>query len=319
MLLNQLNKYKSIILLVLAYILLHVLNSFRVPNAFTLTLLVLTLVSGVAYFFGKRNKNKEGKKSKDGIGSLFIIFLVIFILRSFFYEPFYIPSTSMEPNLLPGDLILVNKFEYGIKNPITQNPWAKFNSPKAGDVIVFKAPYLALKDAGMIPQNYKAPNNKMSNIDFIKRVVGVGGDTVIYNNVNATLEVISKGKTHIYTYTNVHLNPNFLYRGEDQTEETENGAISHNILLNPSNYRNQYIVQYYFKQKSEPLETWVVPKGEYFVMGDNRDNSDDSRYWGFVPYKNIVGKATVIWFSLKQKEGNFPIGVRFSRIFTKIK
>ncbi|MDP8099244.1 signal peptidase I [Pasteurella atlantica] len=235
------------------------------------------------------------------LASLFGVLTIVTIFRSFIFEPFQIPSGSMEPTLRVGDFLLVEKFAYGIKDPIWQNTLIETGHPKRGDIIVFKAP----------PQ---------PNVDYIKRVVGVGGDTVKFDALTRQLTVIHDKKSgeekHVFKYSGGTPNPEFFYYGTMQLERTEQGDITHQILNNPQAFNYE---PYYFKQEGMASGEWKVPKGHYFVMGDNRDNSQDSRFWGFVPEKNIVGKAVFIWLSLDKKQDKYPTGLRWNRFFTKIK
>lgn len=255
--------------------------------------------------------------------SIFPGLLFIFIMRSFIVEPFHIPSSSMMPTLLVGDLILVNKFAYGIKDPITQMLLIETNHPKRGDVVVFKYP-LNLK------------------LNYIKRVIGIPGDLVHYDFINKCITiypnftnnkryikalpvVYSKITPSIFSQTfcldnNCNISSDFLNTLPNiklsnkirfmQRFESLNGEI-HNILIVPGQQDHQNI---YYKQRQDTTNEWIVPQGEYFMMGDNRDNSLDSRYWGFVPEKNIEGKAIIIWMSLKKQEGQWPTGIRLNHI-----
>jgi len=211
-------------------------------------------------------------------GSFFPVIALVFFLRSFLYEPFKIPSSSMVPTLLVGDLILVNKFTYGVRLPIINKKIIELNNPQRGDVMVFKYP------------------RDMSQ-DYIKRVVGVPGDKITYENKKLTVN----GKPIAYTQLDDYLNEDSLQYSKQATENLN--GVEHRIIATESapsvnvaqvmDFPNSEACSY----RSEGF-TCTVPAGNYFMMGDNRDNSLDSRYWGFVPDKNIVGKAFFVWMNL---------------------
>jgi len=211
-------------------------------------------------------------------GSFFPVIAFVFVLRSFLYEPFKIPSTSMVPTLLVGDLILVNKFTYGIRLPIINKKIVALNDPQRGDVMVFKYP------------------RDMSQ-DYIKRVVGVPGDKITYENKRLTVN----GKDVAYTALDDYLNEDSLLYSK-QFKENLSG-VEHRII-NTDNTPSVNLGDVADFPNSEACSykyegfTCVVPAGNYFMMGDNRDNSADSRYWGFVPDRNIVGKAFFVWMNL---------------------
>ncbi len=225
-------------------------------------LLVLTVLTGIAMLIGRLKGTPEGQSTLIDYGrSLFPVIFIVFALRSFIAEPFRIPSGSMLPTLHLGDFILVNKSAYGVKLPIIHKTVFPTGSPKRGDVVVFKY-----------------PKNKRSN--YIKRLIGMPGDTVKMDGqdlfINGELikaDVVKtdhvardRGRGYITTIMNETL-----------------GEVKHDILVQKVS-------------RIKGFET-VVPEGQYFVMGDNRDNSSDSRVWGFVPEDLMVGKALFIWFS----------------------
>ena len=210
-------------------------------------------------------------------GSFFPVILLVFVLRSFLFEPFKIPSSSMVPTLQIGDLILVNKYTYGIRLPVVNKKIIELNNPQRGDVMVFKYP-------------------KDTSLDYIKRVVGVPGDKVVYRNKKLSIN----GKDLEYKQLPDYLDEESLTYSK-QFEENLSGT-SHRILNdqrapsyvpNPDNFPNRELCTY----NSEGFAC-TVPAGHYFMMGDNRDNSLDSRYWGFVPDQYIVGKAFFVWMNL---------------------
>ena len=243
------------------------LDSMQLPNTISILLVGLVVVCGGFWFYNKFNPSKKNGFT-DFFGSLFGVLALVTILRSFVFEPFQIPSGSMENG-----------------------------HPERGDIIVFKAP-------------------KQPHVDYIKRVIGIGGDTVKYDMATQSLTVTSKdGTVNVFKYENAKPNADFFYHGEMQVEKTEIGSVTHQILNNPSPFN---YAPYFFKQEGQIDGEWVVPDGHYFVMGDNRDNSEDSRFWGFVPEQNIVGKATFLWLSLDKKPNEFPKGLRFERMFTSI-
>jgi signal peptidase I len=213
----------------------------------------------------------------DWTAGLFPVILAVFLLRSFLFEPFKIPSGSMIPTLLVGDLILVNKFHYGIRLPVINTKIIANNEPKTGDVMVFRFP--------VDPR-----------VDYIKRVVGVPGDEVAYLNQKLTINgkpVETKADGDFYEEDTMRYVPRF-------TEKF--GTVEHRILVNP-----KFTPFYGTDPKTFPMAeacrysaegvTCKVPPGHYFMMGDNRDNSQDSRFWGFVPDQNIVGRAFFVWMN----------------------
>jgi len=218
--------------------------------------------------------------------SFFPVILFVFVLRSFVVEPFRIPSGSMLPTLENGDLILVNKFEYGLRLPIIDKKVLPIGEPKRGDVLVFRYPV-------------------DPSVDYIKRVVGVPGDVVLYQN--KTLYI--NGQEIQHTRDGDYFEPDrsaYVGRYSEQL-----GTVKHDILLNKQARQDfMPISDYPYRNHCEYLGNGVrctVPPGHYFMMGDNRDNSLDSRYWGFVPEQNIVGRAFFIWmnFSEPSRIGRF--------------
>ena len=218
--------------------------------------------------------------------SFFPVILFVFALRSFVIEPFRIPSGSMLPTLENGDLILVNKFQYGIRLPIIDKKIIKIGSPNRGDVMVFRYPV-------------------DPSVDYIKRVVGLPGDVVLYQD--KTLSINGKEVAHMRDGD--YFEPDRSAYVGRYTEQL--GAAQHSILLNkqaPQDFMP--ISDYPYRKNCEYLSNGVrctVPPDHYFMMGDNRDNSLDSRYWGFVPDQNIVGRAFFIWmnFSEPSRIGRF--------------
>jgi signal peptidase I len=191
--------------------------------------------------------------------AFFPVILIVFLIRSFLAEPFRIPSGSMLPSLYIGDFILVNKFAYGIRLPVANIKILGIDGPKRGQVVVFRFP-------------------GDPSVNYIKRVVGIPGDRIVYKDkrlyINGTLMEQQEGS---------YLPPGGEFSSE-VLRLTENlDGVKHAILTTA--------------RQDMPLPEIVVPEGKYFVMGDNRDHSNDSRYWGFVPDQNLVGKAFFIWFS----------------------
>lgn len=212
--------------------------------------------------------------------SFFPIILIVFTLRSFVMEPFKIPSGSMIPTLLIGDFILVNKYTYGIRLPVINKKIIDINEPKRGDVLVFRYP-------------------EDPSIDYIKRVIGLPGDTITYHNK----QLIINGETIRTDYEGdfKYVETGFGYIYADRFSEylTEE---SHSILINQDAKGIQFsnVRQFEFRENCKYRRTGFtceVPPGSYFTLGDNRDSSSDSRYWGFVPEQNIVGKAFMIWWN----------------------
>ena len=231
---------------------------------FPLILLLLVVVTGGIWlvdslFFARRRRLAGGEKADPVLveysKSFFPVLAIVFILRSFLIEPFQIPSRSMVPTLQVGDFILVNKFAYGLHLPVSRTKVVDIGEPKRGDVMVFFPPH-------------------MNDTYFIKRVIGLPGDkievkdNVLYiNGKRASQELIQA-----------------LPPSRPEVEVMWENIYGHRHLMAkhviPSRYSNY---------------STTVPAGHYFMMGDNRDNSLDSREWGFVPEKDVVGKAFAIW------------------------
>lgn len=249
---------------------------------FALILFLLVMATGVLWvidYAWARKKRPADAKDPWWVeygGSFFPVILAVFVLRSFLVEPFKIPSGSMIPTLLVGDFILVNKFTYGIRLPVINKKVVALNSPQRGDVVVFRYP----------------PD---PSLDYIKRVVGLPGDKVVYRNKKLIIngQELSQGKAEDY------LDKERLYYTPRFVEKL--GVVEHHILIEkeaPAFIQTAggfpYSEKCHYNSEGVSCE---VPPGHYFVMGDNRDNSQDSRFWGFVPDENLVGKAFFIWFN----------------------
>jgi signal peptidase I len=261
---------------------------------FEIALVFLTFLTGIIWlidklFFARRRAAHaglldEGKEpvAVDYARAFFPVLAIVLVLRGFVAEPFRIPSSSMMPSLLIGDFILVNKFSYGLRLPITNRKFIAIGEPARGDVVVFKPPH--------------HPDQ-----DWIKRVIGLPGDTVAYrdNTVFVNGEPFAyadrgryAGKGRGIDMSGAHLlteqlpgRPHPVLEGEDRPfDETA----------------------FFFQGRNE----WQVPAGHYFVMGDNRDNSEDSRFWGFLPETQLRGKAFLVWMNWDRSAG----GVDFDRI-----
>ena len=259
---------------------------------FALILLILLLLSGAvwaadALVFRRRRAADASEPWWVEYGaSFFPVILVVFVLRSFIVEPFKIPSGSMIPTLLVGDFILVNKYTYGIRLPVANWKIIDLNSPQRGDVMVFRYP-------------------EDPSLDYIKRVVGIPGDRVAYQNKRLTINGQAVPVEELPDY----LHPERLFYSQQFIEKLGEGE--HRMLTDqdapayvphPAQFPNRQNCSY----NSEGV-ICTVPPATYFVMGDNRDNSRDSRFWGFVPEENIVGKAFFIWlnFSDLKRIGSF--------------
>lgn len=241
---------------------------------FSALLVFLTFASGViwaadALLFapGRRALATEQEKIDEPIWveyarSFFPVFLIVLVLRSFIIEPFRIPSGSMMPTLLIGDFILVNKYDYGLRLPVLHTKVLENKTPARGDIVVFR-----------YPENPKMP--------YIKRIIGLPGDHIEYTE-NKQLFINGVPMKQV---------PNGKYRSRDAASHTNEvlwhkeqlPELEHDILINP------------WVGTRETKMT--VPQGHYFVMGDNRDNSKDSRAWGFVPDENLMGRAFFIWMN----------------------
>ena len=238
-----------------------------------LILVGLTLLTGLIilfYFFKGANLDENGQEPLllDYSKSFFPILLIVILLRSFVAEPFRIPSGSMIPTLEIGDFILVKKYAYGIKLPVLHHKIIEIGKPQRGDVVVFRYP----------------PNPK---INYIKRLIGLPGDHIKWT---ADKRLIINGEAVSYQANGEYISEGNSGRKLSATllKETLPESKAHDLII--------------FSGFSKPGE-WKVPENHYFMMGDNRDNSSDSRFWKFVPENNLVGKASMIWMHWDWSKG----------------
>ncbi len=246
-------------------------------------LIIATLYFGsvILYYFYRGYKRlpasqKEMPLQLDFAKSLFPILLLILVVRSFVAEPFRIPSGSMIPTLEIGDFIIVKKYAYGLRLPIIQTKIIDTGRPKRGDVVVFRYP----------------PRPK---INYIKRVIGLPGDTIKWS---ADKKLIINGKVVSYTLDGKHKTNEGT---ADKFRETLPNDNAHGLIL--------------FNNVTTAGD-WIVPEGHYFMMGDNRDKSSDSRSWGFVPEDNLIGKASWVWMHWNGFDGGD--GFQVNRIGTVV-
>ena len=243
---------------------------------FEIALVALTLFTGLVWLLDRfvlapRRAMRDGLLEDasepvlvDYSKSFFPVLAIVLVLRSFVAEPFRIPSNSMMPTLLTGDFILVNKFTYGLRLPVSNAKVVELGAPERGDVVVFKPPHH--------PEQ-----------DWIKRVIGLPGDVVGYHDNQVTLNGQPLQYEAIGVYQGVGNGAEMT--GAEELRETLPGA-THRILERTD-----------IPQLVQGEGEWTVPEGQYFVMGDNRDNSEDSRYWGLLPEKNLRGKAFLVWLN----------------------
>ena len=280
----------------------------KVESNFSLILFIASAVTGIywllerLYFLPRRKQaasvapagTERAARLRqpwwlDWTAGLFPVIIAVFLLRSFLFEPFKIPSGSMLPTLEVGDFILVNIFTYGVRLPVINKKVVEIGNPQRGDVMVFRYPL-------------------NTNQDYIKRVIGVPGDEIRYINKRLTIngQALPVATQPDYLQTQA-----ILFEGASgsaysqqfsETIPSDHGPVTHNILNDEA--RPPYVRPFdefteYADNCNYNAEGVVctVPAGHYFMMGDNRDNSQDSRYWGFVPDKNIVGRAFFVWMN----------------------
>ena len=249
---------------------------------FALILFLLLVATGVLWvydhFFARKQRAADAPAPwwVEYGASFFPVILIVFGLRSFVVEPFKIPSGSMIPTLLVGDFILVNKWTYGIRLPVINKKIIDVNQPRRGEVMVFRYP-------------------ADPSLDYIKRIVGLPGDKVEYIDKRLTIN----GEAVPISESGSYLHPDRLYYSPRYTEKL--GVAEHSVLIERE--APAFVPQVMnFPGRENCTYTnrgvrCTVPEGHYFVMGDNRDASSDSRVWGFVPDENIVGRAFFIWFN----------------------
>lgn len=256
---------------------------------FPFWLVTITIIAGAivivdktyCYFKYTKNNKPEPELSRliDYAKSFFPLLLFVLVLRSFLFEPFRVPTGSLEPTVLPGDFILSNKYTYGLRLPVWGNKILDINKPKNGDIAIFRIPV----------------DNKTW---MVKRVIGIPGDKISYVDKKFTVN----GSSAKYKYIGPSKDTN---NGQDfwpvKVYEEELFGIKHNIFLKENDHSHDFHI--------------TVPEGHYFMIGDNRDNSDDSRFWGFVPEKNLEGKAMLVWLSW-DPYGWVPRNIKWSRIGT---
>lgn len=260
---------------------------------FEFLLTALVSVSGIIVLFNfileryQKHQDMRGEHGKVGIlamprwrhtlvdyaKSFFPILLLVLCIRTFVAEPFRIPSGSLEPTLFPGDFILVNKYTYGLRLPVTNTKIVTLASPKRGDIVVFRYPH-------------------NPSVDFIKRVIGLPGDHLSY--IDKVLYVNNKKIKQVEQNPLVQTSASAYPRALKQEDLL---GVKHEIFLRPD------VV-------ADDLYEIVVPQGHYFVMGDNRDESSDSRSWGYVPEQNLLGRAMFIWLSVDTTD----VKARWNRI-----
>lgn len=272
---------------------------------FNLILTVATVVTGIIWSIERfstapkraRRVAATGIPEKQGafsefFGGLFPVIAAVFVIRSFLYEPFRIPSGSMIPTLHVGDFILVNKFSYGLRCPVGGCKIVELGEPKRGDVVVFIYP------------NTDASDPNRGN-DFIKRVIGTPGDRIQYAGKRLTVNGVEAPISMAAVQSDVGY-------GDVRMHE-DFGGVKHDILIKPDRVSDPFSCP--FVQPNGDNFEFTVPPGHYFMMGDNRDGSNDSRCWGTVPEANLKGRAELVWMSWDHERAR-PV---LSRIGTLIR
>ncbi len=242
---------------------------------FSLLLVLLVAFCGIVWAIGAMLK-QGSSWPVEYARSFFPLLLLVLVLRSFVFEPFRIPSGSMKPTLLIGDFILVNKFAYGVRLPVIHKKIVNGSNPERGDVAVFRYP-------------------RDPKFDYIKRIVGLPGDHIQYRDKTLTVNGVVAAQVLVGNYQDPD---GGRARVIEKTETI--GDMTHQMLITDNG--------------NNGTMEFTVPEGTYFAVGDNRDNSNDSRYWGPVPEENLVGKAFLVWMHFNWQNG----GVKWGRIGDRI-
>lgn len=251
----------------------------------TLAVVITGIISLLDILFWSRPRKREGKKPGllvEYSRAFFPVLLLVLVIRSFLIQPYRVPSSSLAPTILPGDFIAVKQFAYGLRLPVTNTKIIEVGEPKRGQIFLFRYPV-------------------DPSITFVKRVIGVPGDHIVYkdkvlyiNGVEAKQKLLEQ--TH-------YIDEHGVYYSENLFEEDLNG-VKHKIYVHPEGGETQNI-------------DVVVPAHHYFAMGDNRDDSGDSRIWGFVPEENLIGQAFWIFMSWDSDAAGWD-KVRWNRIGTGV-
>lgn len=230
-------------------------------------LIVAMAITATCFLIGRLASGpiKESKIITE-LASFFPILVLAFVIRSFAYEPFRIPSGSMKPVFLEGDFVVIDKYSHGVRWPITSKRISNAE-PKRGDIVVFRGEV------------------KNEEAYVIKRIVGLPGDKILYKDKKLTVNGETLPKTYVGAEYDFDIATGNEYRAHRYHEKI--GDVEYDIYNYP-----------FVNKPSYPYDDVTVPEGHYFVMGNNRDNSNDARYWGFLSDEKIVGKARMIWFSL---------------------
>jgi len=310
------------------------MNTFQLPNIIPCLLIFTGIAFFIENFILKYTKLTEIlpkkniffvciRKINKNASSFFYVLIIVFFIRTVLFEPFFVPSESMNPTLISGDFILSKKFSYGIRNPLNNHILMSTYFPNRGDIVVFKYP-------------------KCKTINFVKRIIGIPGDYIKYDFKKKKLlilpmhKLINKQKLKVLTKYNYisQKNPNSIEIRTNETILSQKNKKFYKKIFSNMFYKeikkelleknlheiliNGLLIDdnnSYFKQKNLHLGEWIVPKKAYFVMGDYRDNSLDSRYWGFVSEDNLIGKINSIWMSIEKNTKTWwPIHFRFDRI-----
>lgn len=270
---------------------------------FPLILTILTLSSGAIWlidwlFFARARERRNAALSEgealektswltEQSKAFFPVLMLVLVVRSFWFEPFQIPSGSMIPTLLVGDFIVVNKYVYGLRLPVINKKILAIELPKRGDVVIFRRP----KFQG-------TTTDDQTGVTYIKRCIGLPGDVISYSNhelrINGELIETTKISPYISEASN-------SVPSEAVLESEKLDGRTHQALVTPYPQFNGQ---------------WTVPEGHYFMMGDNRDGSSDSRYWGFVPEENLIGRASFIWMHWDWKRDGI---VAWNRLGSKVR
>ena len=266
------------------------INNMEIFYGIEFWLVLATLVCALIMFvyrfvMGRKQSTYKDPMLIDYARSFLPVLLVVVFLRSFIIEPFRIPSGSMIPTLEIGDFVVVKKYAYGIKLPVINKKILETGEPARGDVVVFRYP-------------------GDPSINYIKRLVGMPGDHIQWTSDKRLMvngELVAQKPLAAYPYTSSS-GAKFDVPHIAETMKSGDGERDFNII--------------YSRKTANGVGEWVVPEGQYFMMGDNRDNSNDGRFWGFVPEKYLVGQASMVWLHWNWQSGGD--GFEFSRIGTSL-